>query len=184
MSLVVPGRLTPKGARCLCHLAMGQQCDQREQTHQHRCGSPYRQFRPLALCLKSQMPTHLLEGYFQLPAHHKPTDDLLWIGIEVGTKEGLGFELSLRVSDKDPAQGYGEQARAVPHGCLRSDLDHARPSSIRVSDLGWLPNGAWVFSHRRKVGQALALEARPPSLPTTAHRSWLVESGVQAQAGD
>src|SRR5918994_1538671 len=35
------------------------------------------------------MPTHLLEGYFQLPAHHKPGEDLLRIGSEVGTQESL-----------------------------------------------------------------------------------------------
>src|SRR5215207_379238 len=31
------------------------------------------------------MPAHLLEGHLQLPAHHKPADDLLWIGLKVGT---------------------------------------------------------------------------------------------------
>jgi hypothetical protein len=44
------------------------------------------------------MPAHLLEGYFQLPAHHKPTEDLLWIGIEVGTQEGLCLEISVRIA--------------------------------------------------------------------------------------
>jgi hypothetical protein len=40
------------------------------------------------------MPAHLLEGYFQLPVHHKPGEDLLRIGIEVGTQEGLGEDRS------------------------------------------------------------------------------------------
>jgi hypothetical protein len=48
------------------------------------------------------MPAHLLGGYFQLPAHNKPTEDLLRISRKVGTKESLCFELSLRVTDQDP----------------------------------------------------------------------------------
>ena len=180
---MVPGRL-PKGARCLPHPRMCKHSDQREQPQESRGSSSYRQIRPLSLCLESQMPTHLLEGYFQLPAHHKPTEDLLWIGIEVGTQKGLGFELFLRIAHQDPAQGYGEQARAVPHGCFRSDLDHALPAPIPISDLGWLPNGVWVFSHHRKVGQALTLEARSPSLSGAARKSRFVKGGIQAQAGD
>src|SRR3712207_6933601 len=44
--------------------------------------------RPLPLCLESQVPTHLLEGHLQLPAHHEPGEDLVRIGLEVGTQEG------------------------------------------------------------------------------------------------
>jgi hypothetical protein len=42
-----------------------------------------------------------LEGRFDLPAHHKPTDDLLWISSKVGTQESLGFELSLRIAHQN-----------------------------------------------------------------------------------
>src|SRR5215211_2902478 len=51
------------------------------------------------------MLTHLLEGHFQLPAHHKPTEDLLRIGIEVGTQQCLGFELSFRITDETQRTG-------------------------------------------------------------------------------
>jgi hypothetical protein len=54
---------------------------------------------------------------------------------------------------------------------------------IPVSDPGWLPNRVRVLGHLRKVRQTLALYARPPYLSRTAHRSRLVEGGIQPQAG-
>jgi hypothetical protein len=101
-----------------------------------------RQIRPLPLRLESQVPTHLLEGYFQLPTHHKPAEDLLRIGLKIGTQQSLlGFELSPWVTDQHPAHGHSEQARGVPHGRLRSDLNYALPAPVPVSDLGRFPNG-------------------------------------------
>src|SRR3712207_5754246 len=121
MSLAVPSYLPESTSRPSRHLLMRKQSDQREQSQESRCGSPYRQIRPLPLGLEPEMPPCLLEGHFQLPAHNKPTDDLLRIGVEVGTQEGLGFEPSSWVSDKDPAKGYGEQASGIPDYRLGSD---------------------------------------------------------------
>src|SRR5829696_7464931 len=129
------------------------------------------------------MPTHLLEGHFQLPAHHKPTEDLLGIGLKVGTQQCLGFELSFRITDQHPAHGHREQARGVPHGRLGRDFDHTLPAPIPVSDLGWLPNGSRVFGHHRKVWQARALYARSPYLMGASWRSRFIEGSIQAQAG-
>ncbi len=94
---MVPSRLS-KSARCLSHPLVRKQCDQRVQSQERRCGSPYGHLRPLPLGFEAEMPAHLLEGHFQLPAHNKPTEDLLRIGFEVGTQEGLSFELSLRIT--------------------------------------------------------------------------------------
>src|SRR5215204_5059294 len=91
-----------------------------------------------------------------LPTPHKPTEDLLWIRIEIGTQEGLCFELSFRITHQDPTQGYGEQARGVPNRRLGRDFDHAIPAPVPVSDRGHLPNGGRILGHLRKVGQALA----------------------------
>src|SRR5918992_2345616 len=129
------------------------------------------------------MPTHLLEGYLQLPAHNEPADDLLRICIEIGTQEGLGFEPSFGIMDQDPAYGHGGQARGVLHGRLRSDLDRALPAPVPVSDLGGVPNGFRIFGHNSKVGQALALYAQPPYLARASWRSRFVEGSIQAQAG-
>ena len=102
MSLVVPSYLPEEStSRPSLQLVVRKQSDQREQSQESRCGSPYRQIRPLPLGLEPEMPPCLLEGHFQLPAHHKPTDYLLRIGVEVGTQEGLSSELSLRVSEKE-----------------------------------------------------------------------------------
>ena len=116
MSLAVPSYLPESTSRPSRHMVMRKQSDQREQTQESRCGSAYRQIRPLPLGLEPEMSACLLEGHFQLPARNKPTDDLLRVSFKVGTQESLGFELSLRVSEKDPAQGYGEQARGVSNG--------------------------------------------------------------------
>src|SRR5215212_12066771 len=117
------------------------------------------------------MPTHLLEGYFQLPTHNKPGEDLLRIGLKIGTKEGLSLELSFGIADQDPAHGHGRQARGVPNGRLGSDLDHALSAAVPVSDRGGLPNGGRVLGYLRKVWQPLAFEAGPPYLPGTTRRS-------------
>jgi hypothetical protein len=77
---------------------MGEQGNHREQSQQSRDGSSDRQLRPLPLRLESQVPARLLEGHLKLPAHHEPTYYLLRIGIEVGTQEGLGFELSFGIA--------------------------------------------------------------------------------------
>src|SRR5215211_2433546 len=114
VSLVVPSRLTKSTCR-LSHLAMCKQSDHREQPQQCRGGSPYCQLRPLTLRLESEMPTHLLEAHFQLPTHDEPREDLLRIGVKIGTEESLGFELAPWVTDQHPAHRHREQARAVPH---------------------------------------------------------------------
>ena len=93
----------------------------------------------------------------KLPAHHKPTYYLLRIGVEVRTKEGLGFEPSFGITDQDSAHGHGEQPSGVPHGRLGSDLYPALCAPVPVGDLDRLPNGVRVLGHHRKVGQALAL---------------------------
>src|SRR5215210_3544263 len=162
---------------------MRKQSHQREQPQQRRCGPSYRHIRPLPLRLESQVPAHLLEGHFQLPAHHEPREDLLRIGIEVGTQQCLGFELSFGITDQNPAHGHGEQARGVPHGRLGSDLDHALFAPVPISDRGWLPNGSWVFGYLGKVGQPLAFYARPPYLMRASWRSRFIEGSIQAQAG-
>src|SRR5215208_2968644 len=93
ITLVLPSR-PPKSPGRLCHPAMREQSDHREQSQQCRCGPPYRHIRPLTLRAESQVPPHLLlEGYFQLPTHHEPREDLLRIGVQIGTQEGLGLEL-------------------------------------------------------------------------------------------
>jgi hypothetical protein len=132
------------------------------------------------------MPTYLLEGHFQLPAHNKPGEDPLWIGFEVATEKGLGFELSLRITDQYPAHRHGEQARAVYHTAVSDVISTTCDprSHTRLSDLGALPGGTRIFGHHREIGQALALEARPPYLMGASWWGRLVERGIQPKTGD
>src|SRR5215218_10270719 len=56
--------------------ARGQQGDDREQAEQAGRGAGDRLVRPLPLGLDAEVVTHLAEGDLQLPALHKPADDL------------------------------------------------------------------------------------------------------------
>src|SRR3712207_556977 len=76
------------------------------------------------------MPAHLLKCRLDLPTPRKPREDLPWIGLKVGTEESLGFELFLQITYQHPAHRYREQARAVPHGRLGSNFNHALPAPI------------------------------------------------------
>jgi hypothetical protein len=60
----------------------------------------------------------------------------------------------------------------------------ALPAGVPVGDLGGLPNGGRIVGYHRKVGQPLALYARSSFLPGATRRSWLVEGGIQPEAGD
>jgi hypothetical protein len=75
------------------------------------------------------------------------------------------------------------EARGVPYGRLGSDFDHALGAPVPVGDLGRLPDGPRIFGHHRKVGQPLALYARPPHLARPSWRGRLVEGAIQPQAG-
>src|SRR5829696_4417968 len=105
---VVPGCLPEYNLRTSCHPLVNQQRNEREKGQECRGGSSYRSLRPLPLRLESEMSPHLLEAHLQLPAHHEPGEDLLWIGLKGGTEESLGFERPLRIAHQDPAQGYGK----------------------------------------------------------------------------
>src|SRR5918993_1842106 len=163
---------------------MSEQGYEREQPQKRRRRStPDRHLRPLPLGFEPHMPARLLEGHLQLPAHHEPRDDLLRIGFEVGTKEGLGFEPSFRIADQNPTDGHGGQTRRVPRGSRRSDLHRTVPATIPVGDLGGLPDGARIFGRLGEVGQTLALYARSAYLMGTSWRGRGPQGGGSAETG-
>src|SRR6266850_4307673 len=53
--------------------------------------------RPLTWRFYPEMRPGLLKGYFHRPAHHHPRQDLLWRGLQVGTKKGLHPQFALGV---------------------------------------------------------------------------------------
>lgn len=164
MGFVVPGRLA-NGTRGLRHSLMCEQRDQREQIQERRRGPPDRQLRSLPLGLYSQMPTYLLKGHLELPAHDEPGEDPLRIGAEVGADQGLGGEGAPRVADQRLAQGHGEQARAVPDRRGRSDLHHALPLAVPVGNRNRSPVGGWVFDLAERFGRRSPFRRGLPICP-------------------
>ena len=77
------------------------------------------------LCVSNPRCLRISKKYLQFPAHHKPAEYLLRIGLKVGTQEGFGFELSPWVTHQHPAYRHSEPASGVPHGCLGSDYVQA-----------------------------------------------------------
>ena len=102
--LAVPGGL-PNRDLAVLGMRIGQQSHQREQTQQGRRGAKDGPIRPLALGLHAEMIPDFVEGDFQLPAHHEPFQDLLRFFVQVGTQQGLRFELAFWVTDQDLANG-------------------------------------------------------------------------------
>src|ERR671914_253020 len=83
--------------------------------------------RPLPLCREAQALTHRLKGGRWRPPPYKPRDDPLGLCAEVGAKERLSSELSMRITDQDPTHRHGGHARGVPEGGVRDHL-HRTPS--------------------------------------------------------
>ena len=88
----IPGRLSNREFAFEFQLVR-QESNDRKQSQQSRGCSEDGPIRPLALGLNTQVSSNLLEGHFQLPAQDEPLQDLLWLDVQVGTKQGLGFEL-------------------------------------------------------------------------------------------
>ncbi len=55
---------------------MSEQGDHRKQAEQSRCAAQDRKIGPLSLGLDAQMRAHFMKSNLDLPATHKPLDDL------------------------------------------------------------------------------------------------------------
>jgi hypothetical protein len=177
---VVPARLAHR-THALRHSPMGEQRDEREQAQQRGRRPPDRRLRPLPLGFYPEVPTHLLESYFHLPAHDEPRQDPFRLGREVSAQQRLGSESALRVAHQHPTQWYRWQSRVVPDRRFRSDLEGTLSSTVPVGDCEGPPEHARIFSHDRERGQTLALETGPSYLAGSARRGRFVERGIQAQ---
>src|SRR5215211_6835911 len=130
------------------------------------------------------MPTRFLEGRLHLPAHHEPSQYLLWAGTKIGAQQSLCAELSLRVAHQYPAYGHGGQSRAVPPGSGRSHLHGALSVAVPVLHGGLLPGGGRILGADRKVWLPLTLQARPAQLTGSTRWGRIVERCIQPQAGN
>jgi hypothetical protein len=133
------------------------------------------------------MPTHLLEGYFQLPAHNKPADDLLRISVNVGTKESLCLELSFRITHQS-TQRIGTAYKPVEYQTDVSDaISTVRtPLPYQLATVMGFQRveGSWATSERLGKRSPFPLCAASLSLSGTTCRSTLVECGVQPKTSD
>ena len=72
--------------------------------------------QPLALGLHAQVGTDLPESHLDLPATLAGGEHGRRFPVGVGAEQGLGFALSGRVAEEQPAQGDGGLAGVEPEG--------------------------------------------------------------------
>jgi hypothetical protein len=82
----------------------------------------------------------------------------------IGAKERLGPELSVGVSDQNPTQWHGGQARGVPNSASREHLYPTVFFALPVAQRDGPPEGGRVFGDDREVRQPLTFEARSSHL--------------------
>src|SRR5215211_5773383 len=118
------------------------------------------------------MPTHLLDRYFQLPAHNKPGEDLLWIGLKVCTQKCLCLELALRITHQNP-QRTGTANKPVEYQMAVSEaistIRSLSPYQLAIVVVFQTVARSWAtserFGRRSPLRRGLpAFETRPPSL--------------------
>ena len=143
---------------------------------------------PLTLGFHSQMRPHLLEGDLQLPAQHKPFQDLCRSHCRVGTEQRLGVEFAFGVSNQYPTNGHGWFAGVIPERRLRGEFRPA-DSTVIPSHRGGIPGD----SRQAKLlcpkllfqsGQTHALHPGPAFLARQPGRHRSIETGIQPQPGD
>src|SRR5215207_6720898 len=130
------------------------------------------------------MSAHLLEGHLKLPAHHKPTQDLLRISVEVCAQEGLGFEPSL--GSRIRTQRTGTAGKPVEYhtavfeaiSTMRSPLPYQLAILVGFQTVFV----SWATSER--LGSRSPLRRGLPIWTGASWRSRFVEGGIQTQAAD
>ena len=162
---------------------MGCQGGPGEESHQDWRSTSDGLIRPLALGLHAQMRPHLLEGDLQLPAQHKPFQDLRRIRRRIGAEQGLGSEFALGVPNQDPTQGYRRLARAVPDRRLRGESQRAGSAVVPGCRHGGPGHGGQVQECLQRW-QPPAFQRRPTVLTGLTGWGRFIKGGVQAQAGD
>ena len=159
------------------------QCGPGKETQQDGRGAGDGLVRPLALGLHAQVGPRLPEGDLQLPAQHKPLQDLGRVRRRVGTEQGLRGEDALGVSDQHPANEHGGLARAVPDRCLGGEF-HRAGGAVIPGHHGTGPSHVDRFKQGFERGSPCAFQRRPTVLTRLTGWRWRVQGGVQTQSGD
>lgn len=103
---------------------------QRAEAEERRGGAPDGSVGPLALGLQAELAAGFRKGDLELPALHKPGEDLGGRQVESGRQERLWLELAVRITDQDPAQRNGWEPRMVPDRSVRHHFERAGAATV------------------------------------------------------
>lgn len=174
------------GASCCGPANLGrelgrQQGDQEEQAERRACDGLV---QPLALRLDPEAIARLAEGGLHLPALHAPAQDLH------GIPGLIGAGLRLRVKPVQGVAGQHPSERDCGHPAMAADSGGA--ADLNGAPLPTIPaRHGNALSKRDRVGQLLGQVCQAPSLDPwapdhnrQARRRWVIQGGVEPQAGD
>ena len=177
--LVVPSRCA-MGRGSLLPQKLGCQGGPREEPHQDWRSTGNGSIRPLALGLHARVSPHLPGGDLQLPAQHKPLQDLRWVRRRIGTEQGLRGEDALGISNQHPANEHGGLARAVPDRCLGGEF-HRAGGAVIPGHHGTGPSHVDRFKQGFKQGfergSPRAFQRRAAVLTRLTGWRWRVQGG-------
>src|SRR3974390_1338817 len=107
------------------------------------------------------MSAHLLESDLDLPAADEQSDDVLWLGVEIGCEEGLRVELAGWIADQKPSDRHRRHAAAIPNGGAGCALDQPVGSAVPQADAATLPRDFAILDEGGKLLVGLALDRSP-----------------------
>src|SRR5512135_161544 len=162
---------------------MSKDGDQRKESEQCRSGAQDGKVGPLPLRLYAQMSTDLMKGHFHRPSQHKPLQDSLGTSLLISAQQRLRIELSLWVPNKHPTDRHRGQSVVIPDSRFAGQFDRACGPAI-PGHSETLPDSARIGESLRQGWLTRSLLTGTPIGSWVAHRSRLIESGVQAQTGN
>jgi len=137
----------------------------------------------LTLGFDAEMSASFLEGNLDLPTADEPDEDIARTSIEIGSEEGLWFELAVGIADEKPPDRHRRHARVIPKRGAAGDLDDAVGSTVPETDVTALPADFAIPENGGKLFQWLALDRRPPTALALLRRE-VEQVGIEAQASD
>ncbi len=119
---------------------MRPECHEREQAEQSwRCACDG-WIGPLALTFDAQVAPNFGKRHLNRPAPDKPTEDIDWIGFDIGAQECLRPEFASKIADQDIADRH-KAPGMMPQSSARDDLDNPLAPSIPAGYLDASPAG-------------------------------------------
>src|SRR5207344_2640177 len=102
------------------------------------------------------MSSDFLEGDFDLPATDEPSEDVAWMGVEIGCQERLRIEFTRGIADQQPADRRRRYSAAIPQRGSGGDLDEAVVLAVPETDPIALPGDFAIHEDGGELFLALA----------------------------